>query len=423
MAQYAFERRNFRAGVFHGALFEMATTFAEPFALLPVFLKEFTASNLLVGVAVALVHAGRVIPELPVARWIRMRPHLGRRLMLVGIWTRFAAWGCIAALTLFSPVRDTAMLVLIILLLGVYSIGAGVASLPINQVFSETIRPTRRSSLFGMRLFLGGILSLAAGAIVAWVMGSADPNPATDYGLLFLLSFLVLGVAYTGASMLRFPDGGPGLRPQDARSIPTEVRHALRRYPMVSQLVAVEILAGGLTLLLPFLAIYGTEVLGFAMSWIGVFIIVHKAGAIAGNLVWIPLGNRKGTRGVIVLGIACGLLGAVAVWSLHTPAGFALAFVLLGLARSGTVVGFSGYILELGEAQVRPVLIAIKDTLLLPVYFAPALGGLLADRLGYASLAVVSTLLLSGALCAAWRLCEPRTSDVRCGPYEARLDD
>lgn len=404
------------AGVFHGAFFEMATAFAEPFALLPVFLKEFTTSNLLVGFAIALVHAGRVLPQLPVARVMRRRPRIRRPLMLAGIWTRFAVWGLIAAVTLLSSARALGVLIVIIALLAVYSIGAGVASLPINQVFSETIPPSRRSSLFGLRLFFGGILSLAAGSIVAWIMGLPSLEWPTNYGLLFLLSFCVMGFAYAGASMLRFPEVEMVRIPIDEPSILQEAQSTLRKYPMLSRLVWVEILSGGITLLLPFLAIIGTEVLGFGLSWIGVFIMVHKAGAILGNLIWMPVGNRRGTRWVILLGIASGLLGAAAAWGIHTPSGFCLAFALFGLARSGTVVGFSGYILELGHEEIRPVIIAIKDTLLLPLYFAPAFGGILADRLGYQSLTIAAMILLSGALWLAFNLCEPRSGDARCGP-------
>ena len=40
--------RNMAAGTLRGAFSQMATAFAESFALLPVFLKEFTTSNLLV---------------------------------------------------------------------------------------------------------------------------------------------------------------------------------------------------------------------------------------------------------------------------------------------------------------------------------------------------------------------------------------
>jgi len=413
-------RRNMTAGVLHGAFFQMATAFAEPFALLPVFLKEFTTSNFLVGVAISLVQAGCVLPQLLVARVMRRRPSLSRPLMLSGIWTRFAVWGVIAALTLMISARSIGFVFVIIVLLTIYSVAGGVAGLPLQQVVGETIAPDRRSSFFGWRLFFGGILAIFAGYLVNLVMDSERFAWPTNYGVLFLLSFLTLGVAYTAMSMLRFPNSVAPLVNPDAPSVITEIRVALRSYPVLPRLILVETLTGGITLLLPFLAIFGTEKLGFGLSWIGIFIIAQKAGGILGNLVWIPLGHKRGTRIVILLGIVSGLLGSSLAWMFHTPVAFTLVFALLGLAQSGTLVGFSGYILEIGHDDIRPLLIAIEDTLLLPLYLTPLLGGFLADHLGYRSLAVSATLLLAVALWLAWMLCEPRTGDGRCGPRALR---
>jgi len=413
-------RRNLTAGILHGAFFQMATAFAAPFALLPVFLKEFTTSNLLVGLAISLVQAGSVLPELFIARLMRRRPGLSRPLMLSGIWTRFAVWGVIAALTLMTSTRSIGLVVGIIALLTIYSMAGGVAGLPLNQVIGETIAPDRRSSFFGWRLFFGGILAILAGYLVNLVMASEQLLWPTNYGVLFLLSFLTLGVAYLAMSMLRFPDATAPRDPPGAPPIMAELRATLLAYPVLPRLILVETLTGGITLLLPFLAIYGTEKLGFGLSWIGIFIIAQKAGGILGNLAWIPLGNRRGTQIVIRLGIVSGLMGASLAWIIHTPIAFAVVFALLGLAQSGTLVGFSGYILEIGNDEIRPLLIAIEDTLLLPLYLTPLLGGYLADRLGYQSLAVAATLLLAAALWLAWRLCEPRTGDQGCGPRVLR---
>ena len=167
-------RRNMTAGVLHGAFFQMATAFAAPFALLPVFFKEFTASNVLVGVAISLIQAGRVFPQLPIARLIRRRPGVSRPLMLAGIWTRFAVWGVIAALTLMTATPGAALAVSVVALLALYSMAGGVANLPLNRVIGETIPPDQRSSFFGLRLLCGGILAMLAGYVVKHVMGSTS---------------------------------------------------------------------------------------------------------------------------------------------------------------------------------------------------------------------------------------------------------
>lgn len=83
---------------------------------------------------------------------------------------------------------------------------------------------------------------------------------------------------------------------------------------------------------------------------------------------------------------------------------------------SATLVGFGGYILELGTAEIRPLLFALEGTLLLPRYFMPLFGGWLADAHGYRAAILVGGGLLVAAFAYAVTLCEPRRGDAACGP-------
>jgi MFS family permease len=180
--------------------------------------------------------------------------------------------------------------------------------------------------------------------------------------------------------------------------------------------VGVQLLGGGLTMALPFLTLYGKEILGFPASWVGLAIIAQTLGAVLGNLLWMPLGNRHGTRYVALGGLAGALTSVAYLACVGSPWAFSVGFALLGLSTSGIAVGFDGYILELGTEDLRPVLVALQETLLMPVYFMPVLGGLLVTCFGYRSLLVAAVALLAVAVFFGWRLCEPRTKDARCGP-------
>jgi len=83
---------------------------------------------------------------------------------------------------------------------------------------------------------------------------------------------------------------------------------------------------------------------------------------------------------------------------------------------SAMIVGFSGYILELGTPELRPLLFALEDTLLMPLYFMPLLGGFLVDGYGYRPTLLVGGSLLVAAFVCACALCEPRRGDAACGP-------
>jgi MFS family permease len=167
-------------------------------------------------------------------------------------------------------------------------------------------------------------------------------------------------------------------------------------------LIAVRLLSGGLPLVLPFLTLYATREIGISLAWVGLYVASQRAGGILSNFAWMPLGNRFGTRIVILSGLGLGLFSLALILLSRSPLVLTLTFALAGSAMSAMIVGFNGYVLELGTAGIRPLLFAFEGTLLMPLYFMPLLGGWLADGHGYGTVVLVGMgLLLGGVVCAA----------------------
>jgi len=137
------------------------------------------------------------------------------------------------------------------------------------------------------------------------------------------------------------------------------------------------------------------------------------------NFAWMPLGNRCGTRAVILPGLGCSVLSLAIIILFPSPFAIATAFAFAGAGTSAMLVGFGGYILELGMPHIQPLLFALEGTLLMPLYFMPVLGGWLADAYGYRVAVMVGGGLLLGALAWAFTLCEPRKGGAGCGPVVA----
>jgi len=403
-------------GVLHGAFFRMATAFAEPYAVIPLFLGGFTESRALIGLVVSLVTAVGVLPQIAMGRQVRRRPRSARPLMLAGIWTRCGVWGLIAAGTLLMPTESPWILVLFVVLVSVYSLGGGIAVLPFKQVISGTIPPERRSTFFGWRLVAGGVLAVVAGVAVRYVLDAEALDWPRNYGVLFALSFVALAVAYTAMSRFIFPSDGHTSRPVSLPPLREELNYVRRAYPILRRLIVVRLLSGGVSLALPFLTLYATREIGIPLAWVGLYVAAQQGGAILSNLAWMPLGNRLGTRAVILSGLGLAVFSFVVIFLFESPVAIGVTFVLAGAAMSAMVVGFSGYILELGSPDIRPLLFALEGTLLMPLYFMPLLGGWLADAYGYHTVVLIGgAMLLTGFACAL-TLCEPRRGDPACGP-------
>jgi MFS family permease len=413
---HIYQKRNMLAGIVHGTFFEMAYTFAEPFALLPLFLIGFTSSKLIIGLIVGAMQAAAVLPQLLVYRLLRQRPQTAKPLMLVGIWTRCGVWGLLGILALMSSGQSLSLLWASIILVSLYSFAGGIAVLPFNRIISETIHPEKRSSFFGWRLFFGGFMAMMAGYLVTLVLGRDKILWPKNFGVLFLFSFVILIIAYTAMSLFKFPDDPSGKSTKAMPSLWHECSEVFKNYPVIRKLIIVELLTSKLALFMPFMTLYATQSRHISLKWVGVFIVCMKLGAMMSNLLWMPLGNKTGTRILIHAGIITAIISIVMCLFAQNVFVFSLAFLVTGFASSALMLGFNGYILEIGPVETRMLLVAVKDTMLLPLYFMPLLGGFVADILGYLWLLVLGLVLFSLALLLAWTLCEPRHGDSACGP-------
>ena len=412
---HSYQKRNMIAGIIHGAFFNMAQAFAEPFALLPIFLAGFTSSKLLIGLAVGFMQAASVLPQLPISRILRRLPHTAKPLMLGGIWTRCGVWGVLGVLAFMCSEKSVWLLWASIILISIYSFAGGIAVLPFNRIISETILPQKRSSFFGWRLFFGGFMAMLGGCLVKFILGNEKILWPKNFGVLFLCSFVILIIAYSAMSMFKFPRDFPGKSADSMPSIREECLHVFKTYPVLKRLIPIQILSS-LTLFMPFLTLYATENRHIPLKWVGIFIVCLKLGTMLSNLLWMPIGNKIGTRILIRTGIIMGITALVLNIFSHNVFLFSVAFLVTGFAFSALRLGFSGYILELGSAEIRVLLVAIQGTLLLPLYFMPLVGGLIADTLGYLWLLVAGLALFLLALILSFSLCEPRNGDIACGP-------
>jgi len=414
---HSYQQRNMLAGIVHGTFFEMACAFAEPFALIPLFLFGFTSSKLIIGLTVGFMQAAAVLPQLLMSRLLRRRPHTAKPFMLVGIWVRCGVWGILGLFALMSSEQSLFLLWASVILISLYSFAGGIAVLPFNRIISETILPEKRSSFFGWRLFFGGFMAMMAGFLVKFVLGSDKILWPKNFGVLFLFSFVTLIIAYTAMSMFKFPSDSPGKSTDAMPSLWHECLKVFKTYPVLKRLIIIELLTSKLALFMPFLTLYATQNRHIPLKWVGIFIACMKLGSMLSNLLWMPIGNKIGTRILIHAGIITAIISLVLSIFAHNVFLFSLAFFVTGLASSALMLGYNGYILEIGPAETRVLLVAIKGTMLLPLYFMPLLGGLIADTMGYFWLLVLGLVLFSLALLLALTLCEPRNGDKACGQY------
>ena len=146
----------------------------------------------------------------------------------------------------------------------------------------------------------------------------------------------------------------------------------------------------------PFYIPYALNDLKFSEATIGFFIVCSALSGVISNTIWGYIGERKGVRSLLI--ITAGLMGippalafssSVLPSALQMPA-FFMIFIVGGVASNGMMVSFMAYMLNIAPPRNRPSYIGFMNTLLMPVSFAPLLGGILAPYIGYQWLFAIS---------------------------------
>lgn len=191
------DRRNFILHVVNGVLFFIAEAFTDPNLVVTAFLSQLTPSNVLIGLLAPLRDTGWFLPQLFISPWVERQP-VKVRIYAAMTYVRSAGW-ILLVLSMFLIDQFGVLLIAFFGFMTLISISAGFAGLPFMTVTQKVIPHKRLGLLFGLRLFIGGGLSILASGLVGVVLagnvfGLALHFP-DNYALLFAIStiFFIAG--------------------------------------------------------------------------------------------------------------------------------------------------------------------------------------------------------------------------------------
>jgi MFS family permease len=365
--------------------------------VLSSFAAKLGAPNAVIGLLPALLGAGSMIPQVFVAPYVARLPvkvALYRRVAVL----RVSSLAFIALASFVLGQRPELLLVCFVLGLALNGLVTGFSALPFWETVSKTIPMERRAALFGGRNLVGGILAFLAGLLVRFLLGTPLPFPI-PYAILFTLGTLSFGIGWYLFGLSHEP-------PDEGRSSTERIRlglplkdFAFRRFLRVRVLFAVASMTE------PFYAAYAVRGLGQS-SEIGLYLTLYTLSSVLSNLLWVRLSQRYGSRLLILIGASLGVVTPVLALLLP-PGAYGLVFLLQGAYLAALGLGTTTYLLNTADPQNRSSYIGLANTVVGIVSFSPVLGGLLADRLGYAA-----PLLLASA-CYAWGLYAGRKLEAR----------
>jgi len=403
-------RRNFTAGLVHGVFFQASSAFVSLNSVLPAFLTTLTPSTLIVGALAAAQRIGQVLPQLFTAFLIEDRPRKKPYLLAI-ITFRWLSWAALAALTLTLATDHPAIVLAVLLgLFTLFSIAGGIGTVIYADIFAKAIPTRRRGRFIGWRQLLGYALAIAAGAVVARILGNPERFPyPTNFGLIFALAAGSLLVAFVGFTLIREPAAPVTRRSPRFGALLRRSLVLTRRNRNFRLLLASRAATESVVAITPFFTVYALRDVGVGGAAIGGFVAAEMAGAAGSNLLWGWLGDHVGNKAAILGAATAALLApVVALLAPAAPALLLVTFALAGAAASGIRLGYVNLILEMASPALRPTCVALQNTLLAPLAFLPLIVGGFADVIVFPPILVAAAALMAVGLLVSLRVTDPR---------------
>jgi MFS family permease len=410
-------RWNFLMGMTYGAFFNGGLAFSDPSTVLPVFLGSFTDSKTLIGLSAAVMSTfggiGSLLPQLFVASKLESKVSK-RPLLRAAISVRAICWGLLALITYwFGLSHPVGIIVALLFLLTLFTFMGGIAVVPFYDIWAKAIPAHVRGRFFGYLQLLGGILAVGSGFVVKYILSHREIAFPTNYAVLFLFSFIFIGISYLALGSVKEPTGEVYTEKLPFREFLTKAFHILRYDDNYKLFVLVQIFGGALTLALPFYVVYAKDVLGITLGMVGIFLSAQMLGSVISNLLWGYLSDFVGNKKVIQTSICLGLMAPLIalVTPPHLTALFIPLFVLIGFSMTGQMIGNTNFLLDISPPKDRPTYISLRGTLRFPVMIFPLIGGVLVQNISYSFLFMVTILSVLYGFILTFRLHDPREGE------------
>jgi len=388
---------NFAANVANGSASKLAEQIAGPNLILPWLFQLLGAPVWMLGFLMPVKQTFSLLPQMAVAGQIRKLSLRKWVWVTAGIVQALCLVLMVVVAFFASPVVAGYLL---LLLLVVFSSASGTASVAFQDVLGKTIGKGMRGSLLGRRALIGGILTTIAGFMVSRVRGAQE-------GLLPVLSLMLLAAglwllaSFFFALIREVPGAVKG-----GRNILAESRAGwslYRNQPGFRKFLGARGALLSIELAPPFFVLHAGQILQLKTAQVGSIVVAIGISQIVSSPLWGRLADRT-SRKVMALSALIGLAGTLLALMLPLFAnqvvlqgGYLIVFVLIGLAEAGVRLGRKTYLVDATPQDDRPTYTAFSNISIGILALLSGATGLIAQKLGPASMLVfIAAVMLSG---------------------------
>lgn len=390
-----------------GLIFVSAST------VLPRLAEILNAPAWVISMTPMLTMMGMCLPALFTAHWIESMPRVMPVLLITGLFQRLPYLVAGLLLVYAGTSYPAVALWAAVLAPLVSGAAAGISITGWLELVAKTVPANRRASVFAIRHIISAATGLLAGGTIAWVLST---YPGTKgFGILHLVAFGFLALSYTAFVMIRESHDHSRESREENHTLSENLRlmpSLLRKDSTLSLYVAARVLANGVFIMMPYLAIHALRITGRPDAFLGTLVAAQMAGGIAGNALAGYLGDRKGGKLPMVIGVSLMIVVAAAAPFARSLPSLLAIYAFAGFALLTTNVGAMALRLEICPKDKRATYIAIMAFFNIPsmIVAASISATVWAATENFGILAGITATLLTASAVIAVLIPEPRTA-------------
>ncbi|TVQ41494.1 MAG: MFS transporter [Spirochaetaceae bacterium] len=378
-------------------LFTVGLVFFDPNTVVPLLMERLTGSAVLVGIVGALQPLAKGIVPILSGNWISALEYKKRFLVSMMSVGRLSLWLLGLSLILIPSASRFFWAFLLLLVQMLFWFGDSAGDPAWMDMVGKSVQNDRRGRFFATRQIIGGLMSVAAGASVAAILGAPALVFPLNYGVVITIGALIyVGNIGTIGGMIERPS--LTTKRLTVGALICALPHYLKANRVFSLTMIVLVLFNMARLSIPFFIVFGRREFGLAETALALFIPLQIAGRILGAIVWGFVGDRYGHQRAIALvvmtvAIPSTIAFTMEMLDLAIPAivPFAILFFVLGFALEGWPP-FINYMLDIVPARDRPLYAGLMGVGYVPAAVAAIVGGFMFQYWSYGGLFGVTTV-------------------------------
>ncbi len=394
-------KRNFYSLLWHAGFLALSRPFMDVDTVIPAMLVDAGGSAVQIGILTAIMMGGSSFTQLIFAPFISNYAYK-KKFLLIGINSRILALFGMGVMLFYSASINPANVIwLIFFLISIFSLSGAFANIGYTDIFGKSVLPESRKPFFSLKQVINGVL-LFISALLAKKALAIDDYPF-NYGYMFFIAFGALFMASLGFWNLKevVPSKMKVSSPKHFLSL---IKSELKRNPRLKYFLGFINTMGISVSLLPFIILYGKEVVGTESSATGWFLLFKIVGSVLTGLILFILAGKYKYRNLLygsaLFSVMMPLLLFIPV---HMPALITI-FVVGGVVFTAYSISMNGVLLEISGTENRALYTGIAGAgNILPAIF-PLLSGWIIKNYGFEPFFIMYSLTILTSLYFIYKL-------------------